>query len=433
MGKKLLIKIIALLLSYTILIVASITLLHNAYYTSSSILALFVIALGIRIVKLTTVYIKKIKYIVCAIENKDYAFNFVEENLKDDINSYLNLIKKMLENARKEIEDNERYYQHILDNISSGIIVANQSNNILKSNQAIHNILAITNLSHIGNLSYNYPGLSQAFIDTKPNTPQTFTLTTEKEEIKINILLTLWEHKGKTLKVFTISNISSEMEHKEMESWNKLSRVLTHEIMNSLTPIITISSSLSESKKIKDKDITDGLNIIASTSSSLVKFVNNYREFSRIAAPIMKAIYIRPLIDNAIGLYDSTNKNIQFKVNIPDEELMIFADENQIMQIIINLVKNAVESINQSSDNGSGEVIIDSYCEKNEDIILQITDTGKPIETEVAENIFIPFFTTKEGGSGIGLSISRQIMRLHNGSISLVQHKGAKSFILRFK
>lgn len=429
MGHRLLIKIISLLITYSILIVGCVVALLSQYYTTAAIFALFITLFGIKIVQLSTAYIKKIRYIVSAIENKDYTFNFVEENLKDDINSYLNLIKIMLENARKEIEDNERYYQHILDNISSGIIVAAQSNNILKTNQAIHNILAINNISHIGNLSYNYPGLTDALTEAKPHIPQTFTLSTEKEQIKINILLTMWEHKGKTLKVFTINNISSEMEHKEMESWNKLTRVLTHEIMNSLTPIITISSSLSESIKIKDKDIIDGLNIIATTSGSLIKFVNNYRKFSRIVAPVMKAIYVKPLVDNAIGLFDSINENIAFNVKIEQNDLMIFADENQILQIIINLVKNGVESIG----NSTGEVTVEAYSDKDEDIIIKISDSGDTIDPEVADNIFIPFFTTKESGSGIGLSISRQIMRLHNGSISLVQFKGVKSFILKFK
>ena len=429
MGRRLLIKIIALLVTYSILIVASVVAFMHDYYTTAAIFTLFITLFGVKIVKLSTAYIKKIRYIVAAIENKDYTFNFVEENLKDDINSYLNLIKIMLENARKEIEDNERYYQHILDNISSGIIVAGQSNNILKTNQAIHNILAINNISHIGNLSYNYPGLSAALIEAKPHIPQTFTLATEKEQIKINILLTLWEHKDKILKVFTINNISSEMEHKEMDSWNKLTRVLTHEIMNSLTPIITISSSLSESKKINDKDVTDGLNIIATTSASLIKFVNNYREFSRIAAPAMKAIYVKPLVDNAIGLFDSLNANINFIADIKQNDLMIFADENQILQIIINLIKNGVEAIGHDK----GTLTVEAYSDKDEDIIVKITDSGNPIDQEVADNIFIPFFTTKESGSGIGLSISRQIMRLHNGSISLVQYNGIKSFILKFK
>ena len=429
MGRRLLIRIIFLLVTYSLLIIASVLFLQNEYYTLGAILTITMTLLGIKIVKLSTGYIKKIRYIVAAIENKDYAFNFVEKNLKDDINSYLNLIKIMLENARKEIEDNERYYQHILDNISSGIIVAGQNNNILKTNQAIHNILAINNISHIGNLSYNYPGLTNALIDSKPHIPQTFTLSTEKEQIKINILLTIWEHKGKSLKVFTINNISSEMEHKEMDSWNKLTRVLTHEIMNSLTPIITISSSLSESKNISDKDIADGLNIISTTSSSLINFVNNYREFSRIIAPTMKAIYVRPLIDNAIGLFDTLHKNITFTVTINEDELMIFADENQILQIVINLIKNGIESIGDTQ----GSIIIEAHIDKDEDIIIKISDSGKAIDDEVADNIFIPFFTTKSSGSGIGLSISRQIMRLHNGSISLVQHKGVKSFILKFR
>lgn len=429
MEKKLIIKIVILLILFGTGISAAIYFGIEGRYIELVIAILIAMYAAIRVIFMHTAYIKKMKYIIAAIENKDYMFSFVANQNKQDINTYLNLIKQMLEGARKEVEDNEIYYQYILDNISSGIIIANQNDSILQANNAMKDILAIDNLSHINNLSLYYKGLSEVFRETKPLLPQTFSFSTEKEQLKISILLTMWERNGKLLKIYTVNNISSELEYKEMESWNRLTRVLTHEIMNSLTPIITISSSLVESKKINDKDVVDGLNIISTTGDSLAKFVNNYRELSKISTPVMQPIYVKSLVENIVGLFDVTHKNIDFKINIKQDDLMIFADEGQIRQVIINLVKNGVESI----ENKNGEVEIEAYCEANEDIIIKIFDTGRKIDEDIAENMFIPFFTTKEGGSGIGLSISRQIMRLHNGSISLLQQNDRKNFILKFK
>ena len=429
MERKLIIKVVIQLLVFGIGLLASLYSFLNGGYVQ--VVVYFVVAVGaaLNLVFLQTSYIKKMKYIISAIENKDYMFSFVESPQKRDVNSYLNLIKQMLEGARKEIEDNEIYYQHILDNISSGIIIANQSNSILRVNRAMTDILAVNNLSHINNLSLYYSGLTEVFNEVQPHSPQTFSFSTEKEQLKISILLTMWERAGKILKVYTINNISSELEYKEMDSWNRLTRVLTHEIMNSLTPIITISSSLVESKKIADRDVVDGLNIISTTGNSLVKFVDNYRELSRISPPLMHPLYVRSLIDHAVGLFDGLHRNIEFRVSIEQDDLMIFADEGQVLQIVINLVKNGVESIGGQS----GVITIDGYCEANEDVVVKISDTGARIDEDVAESMFIPFFTTKGGGSGIGLSISRQIMRLHNGSISLLQNKTTKCFILKFK
>ena len=199
--------------------------------------------------------------------------------------------------------------------------------------------------------------------------------------------------------------------------------------MNSLTPIISISSSLVDNKNVNDEDVATGLSVIHNTSNSLVKFVDNYRQLSRVSSPVMAPVYVREIIENALGLYNNCSDNITFEVNIRQGDLMIFVDENQILQIVINLVKNAIESIGEEC----GVVTIKAYCEPNEDVVIKVSDTGTLIPADVAENIFIPFFTTKNGGSGIGLSLSRQIMRLHNGSISLFQSSRSKSFVLTFK
>lgn len=429
MDKRLIFKVSFLLLLFGGSFVAIFHFHSNESYYYAGIASVVTAIIGVVIVALQLSFIRKLKFIIGAIDNKDYMFSFVVNKKHGDINSYLNIIKNMLENARKEVEHSEKYYQHVLDNISSGVIVTNQNNSIMRINDAMKTILGVGNISHINNLSNYYPGMTEAFLNTNPQKPQWFSFSTEREQFKVSIQQTVWIKREQMLKIYTINNISNELEYKELDSWNRLTRVLTHEIMNSLTPIISISSTLAESKKINDPDIAMGLNVISTTSNSLIKFVDNYRQLSRIATPIMMPIYIKNIIDSALGLYDTVEQKIVFEINISQDDLMIYVDEAQILQIVINLVKNAVESIGDND----GKVTIDASCDQNEDVLIKISDSGDRIPDDVAENIFIPFFTTKNGGSGIGLSISRQIMRLHNGSISLIQTNNQKSFILTFK
>ena len=398
-------------------------------FFSGSICAFFVLIVGYYIIMIQFSFISKMKFIISAIDNKDYMFNFVENKKYKDVNNYLNTMKKMLENARKEIEQNEVYYQLVLDNISSGVIIANKNNSVLKVNSAAKDIFQIDNILHIQYLSRYYPGLSEVFETILPNTHKTFTLTSERFQSKISIQLTHWEKNNRLVKIYTINNFSNELNEKELESWSRLTRVLTHEIMNSLTPIISISQMLISTKEIDDPDIKKGLNVISNTSNSLVKFVDNYRRLSRVPTPIMSPVYVMSIVSQALALFDVDNSKINFEVNITQNDLMFFVDEGQILQIVINLIKNGIESIGDSD----GKVIVEAYCEQNEDVILKVSDTGDPIPADVAEHIFIPFFTTKESGSGIGLSISRQIMSLHNGSIMLLQGVNYKTFVLTFK
>ncbi len=441
MEKRLYIKLTLLLLMFG----GSFTLIFHFYNESSYILtsaaSIASAALALLILTFQLDVIKKMKYIIEAIDNKDYMFSFVTNRKRRDINSYLNTIREMLENARKEVEERERYYHTVLDNISSSVIITNQNSSILKLNKAAKTLLGLDNISHINNLSNYYPGMSEAFNSAAVNSSTSFSFTTEKDQFKISIQLTIWQNATQKLHIYTLSNISSELEYKELESWSRLSKVLTHEIMNSLTPIISISSSLVENKHIEDSDIATGLNVIHNTSNSLVKFVNNYRQLSRIATPEMAPVYVKGIIDNVVGLYDNIDSKIKFKIVISPENLMIYADENQIIQIVINLVKNAIESIingedsdnNCDSKNCQGVINIECYSKENEDVIIKISDSGGRISEDAAEHIFVPFFTTKSGGSGIGLSVSRQIMRLHNGSIVLIQNSKSKSFVLTFR
>ena len=217
----------------------------------------------------------------------------------------------------------------------------------------------------------------------------------------------------------------------EQDSWTKLIRVLTHEIMNTISPVASLSDTLSKSMDEKghsELDVKAGLETISSSSRNLIKFVETYRQLSGVARPVRKAIMVEELINKVFALgKEMTPEGVTCKFIANDPDLMIYADEGQISQILINLVKNAVQA-------DASEITITGSMGKEDEVILNVANNGQPISPESQEQIFVPFFTTKKKGSGIGLSISRQIMRNHNGTIELIRSDSAATvFTLIFR
>lgn len=218
----------------------------------------------------------------------------------------------------------------------------------------------------------------------------------------------------------------------EQDSWTKLIRVLTHEIMNTVSPIASLSDAMAKSvdeNGHSELDIKAGLETISDSSKNLIGFVQTYRQLSGVAKPIRKALDLRALMDSVIGLNSefAASCGATCKYRPEEDDLMIYADEGQISQIFINLIKNALQA-------GAKHIDISAKMGKDDDVIIQVANDGEPIPVSAQEQIFIPFYTTKKEGSGIGLSISRQIMRNHNGSIELVRSDAHQTvFELRFR
>lgn len=217
----------------------------------------------------------------------------------------------------------------------------------------------------------------------------------------------------------------------EQDSWTKLIRVLTHEIMNTISPVASLSDTLSKSMDENghsELDVKAGLETISSSSKNLIKFVETYRQLSGVARPVRKAIMVEELINKVFALgNEMAPEGVTCRFQAQEPDLMIYADEGQISQILINLVKNAVQA-------GASEITITGSMGLEDEVILNVANNGQPISPESQEQIFVPFFTTKKKGSGIGLSISRQIMRNHNGSIELTRSDStATVFTLIFR
>lgn len=236
------------------------------------------------------------------------------------------------------------------------------------------------------------------------------------------------------MRILAINDINSELDDKEIDSWIRLTRVLTHEIMNSVTPITSLSDTLLSIHEDADSEIRNGLEVISTTGKSLISFVESYRKFTHIPTPEPSLFYVQKFAERMTNLARHHNNfpNITININIEPADLIVYADEKLITQVVLNLLKNAMQAIGSGQPDGLIE--LKAYCNPDESVIIEVSNNGPTIPPEEAEHIFVPFFTTKEGGSGIGLSISRQIMRLSGGSIALKSNPAINktSFILTF-
>ncbi len=372
---------------------------------------------------------KKVDFMFNAIACDDFSFNFPEHkgSIKErSLNALLNRIKEIIIDAKVNAVEKEKYYEHIFNSIDTGILIINSDGKIFQSNEALSDMLGLKVITHINHISKVSPDLAMQISSIHPNEPLQASVETELGKTTLALSATYIMLKDNQMKLVAISNVDKALDKKEMESWSKLTRVLTHEIMNSLAPITSLSESLIELNK--DPRLAQGLSTIHQTNKSLASFVDSYRNFTRIQQPVKTPFEIAPLIDNIISLL--CTKDVNVSVDMNPHDIMIYADENQILQVLVNLIKNACQAIEEQSHK---EIKIKAYVREDENVVVEITNNGPAIDDSAVENLFIPFFTTKKGGKGVGLAISKQIMQHHNGQLTLSSNReGEVSFTLLF-
>ncbi|MBJ6368546.1 sensor histidine kinase [Snuella sedimenti] len=374
---------------------------------------------------------KKIAFFFEAIENDDstvhYPIHIKNKSLKA-LHDSLNKVNNLIQGIKIEHEAQERYYQTILEEAAIGILTINKHGHIYTANKSAKAMLSRNQLTHVRQLQQINKKLHDLIAGLKPFDPKLFQFTNEREIIKLSVKATPLVLNKKELLLVLIQNINSEIEQNEVDSWNKLFSVLTHEIMNTIAPITSLSETLvdtinkhssTNNEQLMDasvsKNISKGLNVIKQNSHNLVDFVNSYRTLTKIPSPDKNILSVESLFDK-IKILCSQEKgfsNVTFKTNISND-LEIFADEKQVLQVLVNLVKNALQSI---GDNTNGVIKLIGTKGYNGKIVLQVADNGPGIPSDLLSDIFVPFFTTKKEGTGIGLSLSKHIMRLHGGSL----------------
>ena len=369
--------------------------------------------------------IKKVTFLFDAIDNGDFSFNFpTEKRFKEDkiLHKSLNRIKLFLQHTREEQMDREKYYEQILNAVDTGILVVDSHDNILQHNQAALRLLDTDVLTHMNQVKGKLKDEHLA-----------------KHETQAML-------KDKHVRIIALSDVSHELSNQEVDSWIKLIRVLTHEIMNTITPVTSLSETLL-TRVTEDKDLKQGLETIHKTGTELLAFVNNYRRFTHVPQPQPALFYVEPFLERMALLC-----NHEVEISVSPKDLLAYADESLLSHVVTNLLKNAVEAFNgqeklsternKQDGNNQGRnkqecrsadlqsvaskkafIRLKAYANVQESIIIDVSNNAGLIPEDVASHIFIPFFTTKPEGSGIGLSLSRQIMRVSGGSLSLHQDK----------
>ena len=369
--------------------------------------------------------IKKVTFLFDAIDNGDFSFNFpTEKGFKEDkiLHKSLNRIKLFLQHTREEQMDREKYYEQILNAVDTGILVVDSHDNILQHNQAALRLLDTDVLTHMNQVKGKLKDEHLA-----------------KHETQAML-------KDKHVRIIALSDVSHELSNQEVDSWIKLIRVLTHEIMNTITPVTSLSETLL-TRVTEDKDLKQGLETIHKTGTELLAFVNNYRRFTHVPQPQPALFYVEPFLERMALLC-----NHEVEISVSPKDLLVYADESLLSHVVTNLLKNAVEAFNgqeklsternkqdgneqgrnkqecrsadlQSVASKKAFIRLQAYANAQESIIIDVSNNAGLISEDVVSHIFIPFFTTKPEGSGIGLSLSRQIMRVSGGSLSLHQDK----------
>lgn len=358
--------------------------------------------------------IGKVTFLFNAIDNLDFSFNFPEKGRDKLVNESLNRIRRILETARREAIERERYYEQIINAVSTGIMVVDERGCVLQHNEAALRLLGVEVLTFESQVAEKLA--SDDF---------------SKRETTARL-------HDKKVRIIAFSDIRSELSSREMESWTKLIRVLTHEIMNNVAPITSLSETLSH--KANDNEIKEGLAVINSTGKQLLNFVDNYRRMTLIPQPHPKLFYVKPFLERMVAIVKAPlppggRCKLRTEIRMADPHtggqggfasLLLYADESLIAHVVTNILKNAVEA-------GATSITIAAYTAPDDSVCIDISNNGKPIPSEEAQQIFVPFFTTKPTGSGIGLSISRQIMKQSGGSIELITSDNAMtSFRLKF-
>ena len=338
--------------------------------------------------------IKKVTFLFDAIDNGDFSFSFpTEKRFKEDkiLHKSLNRIKLFLQHTREEQMDREKYYEQILNAVDTGILVVDSHDNILQHNQAALRLLDTDVLTYMNQVKGKLKDEHLA-----------------KHETQAML-------KDKHVRIIALSDVSHELSNQEVDSWIKLIRVLTHEIMNTITPVTSLSETLL-TQVTEDKDLKQGLETIHKTGTELLAFVNNYRRFTHVPQPQPALFYVEPFLERMAMLC-----NHEVEISVSPKDLLAYADESLLSHVVTNLLKNAVEAFKEKRK--LSFIRLQAYANAQESIIIDVSNNAGLIPEDVASHIFIPFFTTKPEGSGIGLSLSRQIMRVSGGSLSLHQDK----------
>ena len=358
--------------------------------------------------------LRKVEFLFNAIDNLDFAFRFPVRGSNRTFNTALNRIKDILTASHYAQQERERYYEKILSMVSTAILVEDDRGRVVFCNDAALRLLRRDSITHI----------SQVENDLK----------TGRFSVRRNVV----GLDGRQMQLWAVNDISSELVLQEITSWEKLIRVLTHEIMNGVAPVTSLSRTLLQrvehGGEVPAETLRQGLQTIHSTSDQLLRFVENYRSLTLLPTPAPQPFYVKPFLERMLMLARATDgaEDLQMECSVSPADLMLYADESLLTHVFTNLLKNAVEAL-QTSAAQERYVRVEAAIDEAETVRIRVSNNGPAIPADVAEQMFVPFFTTKNGGSGIGLSLSARIMQASGARMELVESSDRETvFLLTF-
>lgn len=429
-----------LIIRICILIVLSVSGAYlgiHHYYFSTLFVCCMILVVSISLYAMQLKSVGMMQRMISSIQFADFSISFksstkekIFRNLAGDMDMAIQVFRERLYN----LEIDHQYYNTLLSTIDSGLLVINKKGTIQWINQAAKAEFGKSDLKHIDELRDVHVELPAVLAHLNPGDIK--VVHVDKKEFSHELIITgiSFSIQGKELLLVSLKNIHAVLEKNEIEAWQKLIRVLTHEIMNTIAPIISLSETVTD--RVTEQGMTEkngsialqAMQTIHRRSKGLLEFVENYRKLTRIPTPVLIHFGVEQLFADTERLFGK-QENVQIRYRIESSGLSLLADRSMIEQILINLVKNACEARRPDQPL---TVNIDAFSREGI-VYLSVHDNGTGISKEAIDKIFVPFFTTKPSGSGIGLSLCRQIMNLHNGSISVSSEEGCGTrFLLRF-
>jgi nitrogen fixation/metabolism regulation signal transduction histidine kinase len=445
---------ILLLFGTLLLLVYCIFKVLNPYIIGS--LGVFTVLLLIELINFVSKTNNELAKFIMAVKYTDFSYHFNEREAPQsfkELRHAFNEVHDTFRQLRFEKETHHQYLQTIIEFIDTGILSFDTTGEVEMMNQSFKKMVNVPYLKNIKTLQKKNDTLYQAITSLKIGEQRLLRLDINQNTLKLMLSATTFKAHGKKFMLIAFQNVSSALEENETATWQKLLRVMTHEIMNSVAPISSLSDTLVkrlqasedlimvdtqgeaiDSDAIRDvfEDVALGVEVIHKRSEGLLKFAETYRNMSKITDPVLSNVTAKELFDTIQKLMeiDLEKKNIELRISIVPPHLMLQVDPHLIEQVLINLVLNAAEAVKNRE---KPLIKLSGKLGENGRPILEVIDNGIGIPPSLAENIFIPFFTTNKNGSGIGLSLSKQIMQLHRGSIQMqsVENEGTV-FSLRF-
>lgn len=358
-----------------------------------------------------------------------YSATYVEKNFSGLNEALEKLIREFKEN-RIDLEVQAKYLETILNNISTGILSYNNSGDILTMNKAACECLGVDHMDHMRALDKIQAGIGTKIQGMRPEDQLTITIKNGSADRRLSIHSSQIRLKQETVRIVALNDITHQMEEQEILSWKKLIRVINHEIMNSMTPIITLSMAIRKKLSKEEADAIQSASIIEERSKGLVQFIEKYKKLTALPPMKTQQIPVFKLLEKAEVLFKGELEDKGIRLSRPQEcNIELNVDRQMLEQVLINLLKNSVEAL-QNSENPEIELACTRTADKL--IHLSVSDNGEGIPKDKLEQVFVPFFTTRKDGSGIGLSLCRQIIRAHNGRMHIESEpgKGTRAIII---